>query len=696
MLFKISNPAGKLKDLKLACILDELSTYFFSYECMCLDLEPENWLEQLTKFKPDMLFVESAWKGKQDKWYKKIAGVAPELLCIVNWCRKRAIPTVFWNKEDPIHMSTFLHAASFFDFVYTTDLDCVPLYKRLLKHERVDVLPFASPVHMFNPIEKYERKRAACFAGSYYTKQLERKEDFDKLVQFLEASGWPLEIYDRNPYPGNPEYTFPDKYRKFIVGTGLPVTKIDVAYKGYELAITMNIVKHSSTMEARRAFELLSSNALVISNPCLGLKNLFGDIILFLEGDCGERLAALGASETLGRKIRLQGLRKVLSEHTYRHRLEHIYRDAYGHRSGDKEPEVCVYSLVRDRSEFERVLKNFDRQRFQAKRMVLFTDLDGIGPANRADIVVKSLQALKSSSIRDSSDTDFFAFFHSGNYYGANYLLDFAAATEYETVSVFGKGKYYAAAGGSPALRDTGTGEYAYCTHMLLDRCMTSGPVAAVLGYAEIAAESYAIDGFPCLATDCFNFCEGYDGPSCDAADDIEIEPGIAMEELYRISRELRGESYYRYDRLISADEVWKNAKTTGAAKIIRQFADGSLGIATRSETGRNVVASKTYDLPAGRPDAGIGIYLDAISVGCIKYYIEFIPDGNKKQAKNGGQGYSFLIPEKSFTNVRIPDGVAGFRIAVRTAGKAAGKFKEVLINPECRFPIDLDQFSRR
>ena len=51
---------------------------------------------------------------------------------MLNYCRSRGIPTVFWNKEDPPHFDDFIGAAKEFDFVFTTDADCVPMYREAL------------------------------------------------------------------------------------------------------------------------------------------------------------------------------------------------------------------------------------------------------------------------------------------------------------------------------------------------------------------------------------------------------------------------------------------------------------------------------------------------------------------------------------------------------------------------------------
>ncbi len=93
------------------------------------DADPNNWLEVLEAQQPHVLLVESAWQGNQGAWQYKVGAYSypgsvglPDLNALVEWCRSHSIPTVFWNKEDPIHFEKFKEAASLFDVVFTTDV----------------------------------------------------------------------------------------------------------------------------------------------------------------------------------------------------------------------------------------------------------------------------------------------------------------------------------------------------------------------------------------------------------------------------------------------------------------------------------------------------------------------------------------------------------------------------------------------
>ena len=142
-------------DLKIACILDEFSEYCFKYECILHPLHALHWRQQLEHHPPDLLFVESAWKGTAGSWSKKIqhAQLDPEqsLRKLVAFCRDKKIPTVFWNKEDPTNFAHFIEAAKLFDTMFTTDANAIPSYQYLLDHKRVWALPFAAQPRIHYP-----------------------------------------------------------------------------------------------------------------------------------------------------------------------------------------------------------------------------------------------------------------------------------------------------------------------------------------------------------------------------------------------------------------------------------------------------------------------------------------------------------------------------------------------------------------
>ena len=119
--------------LRVACIMDEFSFNSYRDEFELLNLSLATWESDLEQFNPDFFFLESAWKGKNFEWEHKINRLDQELLEVLNWFRTKNIPIIFWNKEDPVHFKSFLNVAKLFNYVFTTDIDCIQRYKRALQ-----------------------------------------------------------------------------------------------------------------------------------------------------------------------------------------------------------------------------------------------------------------------------------------------------------------------------------------------------------------------------------------------------------------------------------------------------------------------------------------------------------------------------------------------------------------------------------
>ncbi|QLH74232.1 MAG: glycosyltransferase [Methanomassiliicoccales archaeon] len=433
--FILPREISKLSELRVASVLDDFSYLSFAPECQLLSLSAERWREEIEAFHPHMLFVESAWMGKEDSWKWKVSVVSPELIELVAWCKERKIPTVFWNKEDPKHFETFIRAAKFFDIVFTTDLDMIPEYRMRLGHSRVYLLPFATQPRLHNPIETYERKMGFCFAGSYYSQQIERNKTFAKFVNIVSRYG-ELEIFDRYMNTEDVRMSFPERYRRFIVGS-LPPENIGRAYKGYMFGINMNSIKNSQTMFARRVFELLSSNTVTVGNYSKGVHNILGDLTVSTDDMeyLKARLDILTKDMEMRDMFRLAGLREVLSHHTYCHRLTTVVKKTFNVELDVAMPEIVVISRPKTLEELERVLDAFKRQTYDRKRLVLVGEK---GPGNARD-VTRNMDVSVDEIVSNAHGGVYLAFFDPRDLYGDEYLKDLALNAWWSNADGVGK-----------------------------------------------------------------------------------------------------------------------------------------------------------------------------------------------------------------------------------------------------------------
>ncbi|EBF6110852.1 FkbM family methyltransferase [Campylobacter coli] len=427
--------------LKIACIMDEFTYESFKYECDLLQLSLENWKNEIMHFKPSLLFIESAWQGKNSLWKLKISGFSIELQELIGYCKENHIPTIFWNKEDPVHFNTFLPIACSVDFIFTTDIDCVSKYKFYAGHEDVYCLPFAAQTKMYNPIEEFDRKDEFNFAGSYYLRYPQRQLDFDNLINAIKPYK-NISIYDRNFNNPHSHYTFPNCYKDMIIGN-LPFNEIVKAYKGYKFGITINTVKQSQTMFARRAFELIACNTFVVSNFSRALRNFFGDLVVSSDNvnELKDKLKLACEDEMYCKKIKLNALRKVMKEHTYTDRLKFIASVVYKKQF---EYKYKFYLLVYVNSQ-EEYIKALDIFNFQKENkeacLLIYSDKELDFQNNDKYIHISELEELYEYVKNDKQA--YFGMLDIRDFYGENYLLDLVLTLKYSKFNAFGKYSFY-------------------------------------------------------------------------------------------------------------------------------------------------------------------------------------------------------------------------------------------------------------
>lgn len=329
------------QNLCVAVVLDGFSHQIFEAEARLMPLLVDAWQQQVALDKPDLLLVESAWWGPGGTWHGLVSTPSAQLQALVQWCKKSGVPTVFWNKEDPVHYDRFLHTAALFDWVLTTDTDAIAHYKAALRHDRVALLPFAAQPRLHHPVLATRRERAACFAGSFYARYPRRNQAMRQIFDGLSAA-LPVRIYDRCLSIPDPNYRFPQPYQSMVVGT-LSEQELPKAYKAYMLGINLNTVETSTTMCARRIFELLASGTVVVSNHTLAVQHLFGDIVLTGQSPAEFEVAAreLLSDMKAWTNRAMAGVRIVMRQHTLAHRLDKIYRLVLGRRYSPA-PKVLV------------------------------------------------------------------------------------------------------------------------------------------------------------------------------------------------------------------------------------------------------------------------------------------------------------------------------------------------------------------
>ncbi|WP_394583828.1 glycosyltransferase [Cytobacillus firmus] len=441
--------AINLKDLRVACILDEFSYECFKHECTLIKIGPNDWKKTLTRERPHFLFVESAWRGNDSSWQYKIRGLSKEIISLVEWCKKNNIPTVFWNKEDPVHFDNFIQTAKLFDYVYTTDESIIPKYKNELSHTNIYSLPFAAQPQIHNPISRSKQKnKNICFAGSYYGNQhLERTIDMENMLSI--SSKYGLDIYDRNYSIRNSPFKYPGKFQRYVKGS-LPYYRLIERSKSYKICLNVNTVKESPTMCSRRVFELLASGVYVISNYSKAVKHYFSDIVYVAQDQLS---LSQGIEKALNdsnwrTKKELQGIRNVLEHHTYSHRLYTIAKNCKLRLKPLTIPRIKVFSLVNTYKEAINTINSYKRQKYKYKDLTLIIPSKSISQSIKTLAIENDINLIirKGTNIQLSSYAkgyDYVSYMSCTSYYGPHFLTDLVNGLKYSNAPIIAKNSYF-------------------------------------------------------------------------------------------------------------------------------------------------------------------------------------------------------------------------------------------------------------
>ena len=446
----------------VAAILDTFTEYCLRYEADLVLLTPKQWKRQLERAQPTFLLVESAWSGNNGEWrylltnYKS-RDVNP-LRDLVKHCREHGLTTVFWNKEDPPNFDVFIDVAKEFDFVFTTDADCVPKYKEICGHDQVYLMAFACQPRLHNPCrDKSWPRYPVCFAGSWMEKYSERRRSLDDLLEPALAFG--LHIFDRNfKVTGyDSRYRFPDRYQSAIKGS-LDYEHMLTAYRCYDVMMNVNTVTDSPTMFSRRVFESLACGTPVISTDSVGLRAMVAGYVRITRGsqDTTSHLQELLSDEERRMREAHLGYRHVHTHHTYRHRMKEMFLEVGVKSKGSaRQPSVSVVIATCRPNNVKLAVENYMNQVYGEKELLLVLnnavfDEESIETQTKDLHNVRIIQIDGSATLGESlnrgveeASGDYIAKMDDDDYYGENYLLDMMLAANFSEAEILGKGTYF-------------------------------------------------------------------------------------------------------------------------------------------------------------------------------------------------------------------------------------------------------------
>lgn len=675
----------RARSLKVACILDDFTQSALRFECQLMQLTPGQYASELKSFQPELLFIESAWCGKDNLWSGKVGHNSQELQNILAWCQERRIPTLFWNKEDPVHFETFLTTARQFDFVFTTDFDCIHRYKEALRHDRIYFLPFACQPAIHNPIELYQRKDAFCFAGAYYRGYPERTRDLGHFIMELPKFR-PVEIYDRNYGKDDVKYQFPEEYHPYILGT-LPPDQIDKAYKGYRYSINLNSIKASQTMFARRIYELLGSNTITVSNFSRGLRILFGDLVFTTDSSTEmlQRLQRTASDQEYTDKLRLAALRKIMQEHTYGHRMDYLLSKVHGTQIAPEQPSIAVIALANHPDQIDQLQGHLARQNYPHVTMHIFCTNKKTAQHTVSDPRITLLNARTNSTATLAAFTQgsqWVAGMLAADYYGPNYLLDMVLAPTYSRAEIIGKSAIYEKTWQGITYQER-NGAYQLQPNGILAR---SAMIAAhlveqsnALTWAKTIADQVLDHGIG-LSIDPFNYCrnadERTDPTALQRVNDIDIDCGISIDALQQEAETIQPASEQKKDN--TAWDVTQLQQVFGkiGTKLVQlSVVDNNWQIISNLEDGKHDYLYAAHELPVKQlsADDRLKLFLDVTPGLNIQLVVLFL-DAQKQRIS-----HAMFYANRNETAI-IPPETTFIRLGLRIYAGGTASIKSLVL----------------
>ncbi len=389
-------------------------------------LSPDNYQDVLAGGL-DLIIYTTCWKGiNNEEWRGVKFREKPKnaLDSILAHANKNGIKTVFQTIEDPSNFEYFLPIAEKFDYVLTTDIDCIPLYKEKLGHDRIYFGEYGVNPQFNNPIGcRRHIRNAAFFAGSYPKRYHERCTDMELIFDSIIDSGGKLLIADRNFGSKSEDLVYPERFQTNV----LPPVQHDVLQKLHKLFrynLNFNSIKQSPTMCAMRVYELQAQGSGLISNYANSVFNKFPGIrIVPFKQDMS---LDFGRDESLEEyRLNISNVREVLNEKASYQVISTLLSNIGLTSTAKKNKTIAVFCKTKT----DEIVKSFDTQSYPDKILVLESEID------------------RWDQIKEENNIGYFCWFSSGNSYEKNYLNDLLNAFKYTDCHYITKNGYFSSTG---------------------------------------------------------------------------------------------------------------------------------------------------------------------------------------------------------------------------------------------------------
>ncbi|MGP5191728.1 hypothetical protein [Vreelandella alkaliphila] len=442
-------------------LLDESSQYYFKHTFNLIPTDAESWEQQLDRQDIDIFFVSSVLPESNSIWhYSKpdlngvLGGPFKELLLA---CKQRRIPTVFWNKDDPLSYDMFIDTARLFDYVFTVDEPSIARYKKDVAHGRVYLLAFAAQETLHFPQVEGAKNGRVAFSDRWVSDgNRVRTDQLEMLFDYPLKKGV-LDIYGGG--------SLPDKYKKsvcsFLSGSDI---KEEICKK-YSVMINANATGFPGPLLAREFYELCGRAVPIVSPPINNLPHELGNVVQIVNNkkDAQEKISRLLEDDIYALKVAAQGVRLVHSSNTYRHRFSQLLSKVVDGSAvdskyvlNDEGLNVTAVCVSKRPWLIPRVAKMLKAQNGVNVNVIYVAHDESVDEKKIADAFrgVKSCRFMRLTGedkvladglnlALDNCETDVVAKIDDDDYYGPNYLLDACLALQYSGAALVGKTSFF-------------------------------------------------------------------------------------------------------------------------------------------------------------------------------------------------------------------------------------------------------------
>jgi Uncharacterized protein conserved in bacteria len=260
-------------------------------------------------FKPDFLFTEGN------------PGFDVETICQA--ASQRGIPHIYWAIEDPTCTYPLSMAyAQWVDYIFTTTLECLPMYKKIGKKAELLLFGCNPDFHYYTgPKKEYEHD--IVLVASNYSSRYEEAQWF---IMPLIEQGYDIRIWgiwwDDHNRPVNllkcPE----------IYGGLLPYEELPWVYSSAKIILGMNCDDSSQTQTSMRPYEAMAcGGGLYLAHYTQAQAKHFGDLI-FQSRNTEETMQMVETILNMDEGERKEKARlaqqEVYAKHSYRQRAEQV------------------------------------------------------------------------------------------------------------------------------------------------------------------------------------------------------------------------------------------------------------------------------------------------------------------------------------------------------------------------------------